>query len=164
MKGNTNRLKICICIFLVFSTLIQSQDRKSKTSEFVKSFFEDVFINNKPLDQMAKEYRYKDSKIKSENEAVEMFQAYISYLKTTQQHLLDKQDIVFKVEHYNECIIDDLWLFEKRERKNIFVVSVEDEIVTYVLLKKNKIFSFVYFRKGSESTAYFIPYYKKQEF
>ncbi|WP_271769005.1 hypothetical protein [Aquimarina algiphila] len=92
-----------------------------------------------------------------------MFQNYITYIKTTKKYLLNK-DVVFKVEHYDDSSIKDLWRFEKQERKNIFVVSVEDEIVTYVLLKKNKIFSFLYFRKGSESTAYFIPYYVKQEF
>ncbi|WP_106793538.1 hypothetical protein [Aquimarina sp. Aq78] len=162
MKKNS-KLRFILPFFLVCSLLSYCQNQKTEKREFVKSFFEDIFIKEEPLEQISKEYRYKGSKIKSEDEAIEMFKSYITYLKTTKKHLL-KKGVAFKIDHYNDCSIKDLWIFEKKERKNIFVVSVEGEIVTYVLLKKNKIFSFLYFRKGSESTAYFIPYYAKQEF
>jgi hypothetical protein len=158
-----HKLRFILPFFLVCNMFSYCQNQKSEKCEFVKSFFEDIFINKRPLEQISKEYRYKGAKIKSDDEAIEMFKNYIIYLKNTKQHLLNK-NVVFKVDHYDDCSIKDLWQFEKQERKNIFVVSVEDEIVTYVLLKKSKVFSFLYFRKGSESTAYFIPYYAKQEF
>ncbi|MEW7291647.1 hypothetical protein [Aquimarina sp. 2304DJ70-9] len=157
-----NKLKLAVPFFLICSLFTYCQDNKTEKQDFVKSFFEDVFINDKPLELISNKYRYKGSKIKSKDEANEMFKQYITYLRTEKKHLL-KKDTRFKVENYNNSSMKDLWLFERKERKNIFIVSVDNKIESYILLNNSKIISLLYFRKGSDDPAYFIPYYVKQE-
>ncbi|TPN86889.1 hypothetical protein [Aquimarina algicola] len=131
--------------------------------EFVRMFFEDVFINDKSLDEISEKYRYKGSKIKSKDEANEMFKKHIEFLKSEKEHLLERRN-GFKVETYENSSRNNLLPFEKNERKNIYVVSVADNIESYILMKESKIISLLYFRKGSDSNAYFIPYYAKSEY
>ncbi|WP_103069106.1 hypothetical protein [Aquimarina sediminis] len=156
------KLKLAIPLFLVYSLFTYCQNIEIKKQDFVMSFFEDVFINNKSLEVISSQYRYKGSEIKSDEEANDMFKQYIIYLRTEKKHLSDKK-APFKIEPYNNSSIEDLWLFESKQRENIFVISVNGKVESYLLLKDEKIFSLLYFRKGRDSIAHFIPYYIKQE-
>lgn len=142
---------LLLCVFLSCG-----QYQKVKKEDVIKSFFEDVFVSDKPLDEISELYRDQIDK----EESGEMFINHIRFLKSEKEHLT-KEVKNIKVESYRTSTLDDLWLFEKKEQKNIYVVSLNDKIESYVLLNKAKIVSFVYFRKGSDNPAYFIPYYQK---
>lgn len=151
-----NKLKFSISLFLIFSSLIYCQGQKNKKSEIVKSFFEDVFINDKPYKELYIVYSAKKSNFaKSENERIELFNKQILQLKSDRKHLINK-NVNFNVENYNKSFQPNLRHFPKKARKHIFVVSVNDNTECYVWMKKAKILAFHYVMKGKEGPTYFI--------
>lgn len=149
-------MKFNLPLLLLCAFLSCGQHQKTDKEKMVNAFFEDVLLSDKPLDEIADLYRYKSDK----TDAKEMFIDHIKFLKSEKEHLT-KEAKSLKVESYKASTLDDLWLFEKKEQKHIYVVSLNGKIESYVLLKKSKIISFVYFRKGSDNPAFFIPYYEK---
>ena len=149
-------LKSILPILLLWSFFSYGQHPKERNEDMVKAFFKDVFISNKPLHEISDTYRYKSDK----PDAREMFINHIKYLKSEKEHL-KKEAQNIKVHNYKACTLDNLWLFEEKEQNNIYVVSLNDTIEWYVLLKNSKIVSFVYLRKGRNNPGSFIPYDQK---
>jgi len=149
-------VKFNLPLLLLCAFISCGQHQKVQKEDMIKTFFEDVFVSDKPLSEISESYRYQINKEGSR----EMFVNHIKFLKSEKEHLT-KEVKNIKVENYTASTLDDLWLFEKKEQKNIYVVSLNGIIEWYVLLKKAKIVSFVYFQKGSDNPAYFIPYYEK---
>jgi len=151
-KNTYKTIATSLCFYLALHFAI-AQDLNEK--HVVESFFYDVYSNEKTLNQISEEYRYKESNQEGANEK---FVSNIKYLQTDKKHLYSKFGEI-KIESYNESNIEDLWRFEIEKDEKIIVVSVDNRIETYVLLKDSKIVSFVYFRKGSDNPAVFIPYW-----
>ncbi len=151
-----NRVKSILSLFLICFLFTYCQNHKTEKQDFVESFFEDVFINDKPLEVLYEEYAYKSPKNDlSKDEKMKIFNEHIRYLKSEKKHLIG-QNVSFTVENYNKCSIPNLLPFDERARKKIYVVIVDNEVQSYVLLNNKKIASFNYVRKGSEGPAYFI--------
>ncbi len=142
MKGNTYRLKICFCIFLGFSTLVQSQDRHSKNSEFVKSFFEDVFNTNNDISEIVESYCKKDY-------YPDFYKKFVKYLREEHKYLWDKS-INFKVDSYHDITSDEKQKFPENVQNDIYIVTIGEKIEFYVLIKNSKIISFDYLIKFEE--------------
>jgi len=149
-----NLLAFSCPLFMIFSIFMCSQKQELEDELIVKSFFEDVFLAKKSLIQISKNYRYDCGEDKSD----EKFILSVKSLQI-QKSYLTKNITKLKVQSYYKSSMKDKWVFEKKDRKNIYVVSVDDMIVSYVLVKKSKIVSFMYFRKGRENVAYFVPYW-----
>ncbi len=151
-----NKLKFVVPLFLICSLFTYCQNHKTEKNDFIKSFFEDVFINDKPLKVLYEQYIYKNSKTdKSKDEKIKIFNEHILYLKSEKEYLV-KKNAIFQVENYDKSSISDLLPFNKSTTKNIYVVTIKNEVISYVLLNKGKVVSFNYVRKGSEGPAYFI--------
>ncbi|WP_438424007.1 hypothetical protein [Aquimarina macrocephali] len=151
-----NKLKFILSFFLVFSAIINCQGQKTKKSEIVKSFFEDIFIHNKSSEKLFVEYADKKGSgaSTSKDTISDMFNKCVLQLKADRKHLLNK-NVRFDVENYNTSSQPDLRYFDKKAGKRIFVVSVNGKIECYVLMKKSKILAFHYITKGKEGPTYF---------
>jgi len=148
--GNEKILKLSILFILIsFFSFCQRHDEKG----VIESFLTDVYSKNKSLNQISEEYRFK----RGEEKEHEKFVKQIKYLQIEKKHLYSQIGEI-KVEPLNDSKIEELWVFEKKEGENIYVVSTNGKVDTYVLLKESKIVSFVYFRKGGDP-AFFIPYW-----
>ncbi len=151
---------IFTCIFLSNINFLLAQTNKPKT--IVKTFFEDVFLKEQSLSKVSDNYRYrKNLKKLSKTEESKRFQNHLSVLKSERKHLLADDKIIFSVENYKKYKSIDKWNFEKKYWKDTYVVFASGKVEAYVLLKKSKIVSFIYFRKSRDDIAYFIPYYLK---
>jgi len=149
------KLKFTV-LLLTISLFSYCQKKEESYNLLVKSFFEDVFRNEKSSKVLYNEYAFESvENKKSTNEKTEIFDEHISYLKSQKKQLI-KKEIHFKVENYNNCSLEHLLPFDERARKNIFVVIVDGHIESYVLLNASKIQSFNYVQKGNEGPAYFI--------
>ncbi|MEW7277511.1 hypothetical protein ABW636_02820 [Aquimarina sp. 2201CG1-2-11] len=157
IKMNTmNKLKLSLSFLLLFSALMYSQSKKDKKSEIVKSFFEDVFINNKSQEELFTEYADKkgNGNSKSKDSIADMFNKCVLQLKADRGHLINKS-VKFNVNRFNNCSKSDTKDFGEVD-KNVFVVSVNDEIECYVLMKRSKILAFHHVTKGEKGPSYFV--------
>lgn len=149
MINKTIKLSFLFILIFVFSFC-----KKQDTELVIQSFLTDVFSQNKSLNQISEEYRFKLGQDK-ENEK---FIKHIQYLQQEKKHFYTKTQII-KVELLDDSKIKGLWTFEKEKDENIYVVSIEGKVETYALLSGSKIVSFIYFRKGRDTQASFIPYW-----
>ncbi len=152
-----NKLKLSLSFLLLFSALVYSQNKKDKKSEIVKSFFEDVFINNKSQEELFVQYADKkgNGNSKSKDSIADMFNKCVLQLKADREHLINKS-VKFNVNRFNSYSKPDIKDFGEKVEKNVFVVSVDNEIECYVLMKRSKILAFHHVTKGQKGPSYFV--------
>lgn len=153
---NKVALKV-ILVSLLFFASIHCQGQKTKKSEIVKSFFEDIFIHNKSSEKLFVEYADKKGSgaSTSKDTISDMFNKCVLQLKADRKHLLNK-NASFYVENYNTSSQPNLRYFDNKMGKLIYVVSVNNKIECYVLMRKSKILAFHYITKGTEGPTYFL--------
>ena len=154
-----NRLKITVLLCTILLSFTYCQNKEQEELQMTKSFFEDIFINDISSEILYEKYAYKNTNMdKSMEEKKEIFKEHILYLKTQKEHLI-KEHLNFDVDFYNKSSFSDLLHFSEEARPNILVVSVDENVESYILINNGKIESFNYVRKGSEGPAYFINNY-----
>lgn len=148
---NKKKIKLSL-LFIIISFFSFCQ--KQNEIVVVESFLRDVYSTNKTLNQISEEYRFKCDKEKEDEKFIKL----IKYLKEEKKQFYSQIKKV-KVEPLNISKISGLWAFENKEDESVYVVSINGKVYTYALLKESKIVSFVYYRKGRDNPAFFIPYW-----
>ena len=122
----------------------------------IQSFFESIFVEQ---DLTYKELYTKYVSTKYlEKEQIDSFEDNIKYLKSLNLFLNNRDSISFSVTKYKKSELTELLPFSEEALDNIFVVSVNSKIVTYVLMNESKIIAFNTVRKGKRGPAYFLPF------
>ncbi|KAA1243382.1 hypothetical protein [Aquimarina sp. RZ0] len=156
-------------LIFTFSVFVFSNAYACKTNNdkeniiILRSFFDSILSENQSLEEVSETHRYKGRGVKNKNEANTLFTYHIDYIKSEKKQLIQNK-VDLTITKYKECTLENKWKFEKKDLDDIYVVSVNGMIETYVLMKKDRILSLVYFRKGSDNTAHFIPYYVKSTY
>lgn len=145
--------KLVIVFVLLMSQFFSSYAQENE--KLIESFFEDIFVSKSSTPkELYKTYIFKNCK-KIKGEKVKVFEANIEHLKSLNTSILNQDSILFNVNKYRNSEFKDLLPLDEKSLDNIFVVSVDKTIVTYVLMKENKIEAFNTIRKGKEGPAFF---------
>ncbi|WP_378184000.1 hypothetical protein [Aquimarina sp. SS2-1] len=155
------KLKISVLLFLTSLMFCYCSDNKEPTNEeMIDLFFSEIFKQeNTSSKDLYSKYLFEDKAATKLRDTLQnMFDKHISSLKVKKSHLLNK-DIKFIVHKYEDSNRDDLIQFVSDDTggKDIYVITVDNNVEFYVLLKKDKIYSFEYVMKGDEGL--FITYY-----
>ena len=107
-------------------------------SKLLRHFLNGVFKEKQHIPDLYQMYIYEKLKAEKFHDTItQMFEKHIDLLRSKKEHLLSSKTD-FDVVAYNESKKDDLLKFGLTEEKykNIFTVSVRDDIEFYVLMKE----------------------------
>ena len=119
----------------------------------ISNFYKDLNNSNKDAQSIAQTYLYLKKSKKDMNVRLKLIQELINGFRTINSN--KNKDITIK--EYRNIKPEDNLIIETNRQKDIFVVQKENEIVLYLLLKKDKIESFNLLRKGGRR-SFFMTY------